>query len=210
MTAPSTMTFDSLVQDIQAYAERSVDSVFVDQIPRFIMMAENRIASEDKPLGFKRVVTGNFNGSTLVKPSRWRLTGSFSYIDSTNKRVYLKNRGYEYLRSYWPVAANTAPPLMYADYDYESYLIAPTPDVQYAFELVYYERPEPLSSANQTSWTTRYAPQLILYASLLEAMPFLKNSDRIPEFQGLYQTALAAIAKEDATRLIDAGVARSK
>ena len=210
MTAPESMTYDSLVTDIQAYAERTVDSVFVAQISRFIMMAENRIASEDKPLGFKRVVNGTFNGNTLVKPARWRLTGSISYINSANKRVYLKNREYEYLRSYSPVSSVTDAPLFYADYDYETYLFAPTPDVAYPFEIVYYERPDPLSSTNQTSWTTRYAPQLLLYASLLEAMPFLKNSERIPEFQGLYAAALAAIAKEDAARLIDAGVARSK
>lgn len=203
------MTFDSLLTDISTYCERD-DDPFMAQLPRFVMMAENRIASEKKPLGFQRVVTTNFDGNTLDKPARWRLTRSISYINSANKRVYLKNRGYEYCRSYWPQAALTEPPQYYADYDYETFFFAPTPDAAYELELAYYERPEPLSSDNQTNWTTQYAPQIILFASLMEAMPFLKASERIPEFQGLYQAAIEAIAKEDAERLIDSGVARSK
>ena len=64
------MTYDSLVQDLKDYCERT-DEPFVNQIPRFIMMAENRIASETKPLGFLRTVTGDLNGNVLVKPTRW-------------------------------------------------------------------------------------------------------------------------------------------
>ena len=210
MTAPSTLTYDTLTSDIIAYAERSVDSVFVDQVPRFIMQGEAKIAQEQKPLGYKRIINGNFNGNTLVKPARWRLTGSFSYIDSTNQRVYLKNRGYEWCRSFWPDASVTAAPLYYADYDFEHWFFAGTPNAQYAIEVVYYERPDPLSSTNQTNWNTQYAQDALLYSCMIPAMVFLKNSERIPEFQALYQASIDAIVKEDASRLIDAGVARSK
>ena len=79
----------------------------------------------------------------------------------------------------------------------------------YQFELQYYELPEPLSAVNQTNWTTQYAPQLILFASLLESMPFLKLPERIPEFQALYDRALAAVTKEDQLRAIDATAIRS-
>ena len=209
-TSPQAMTYDSLVTDIQAYAERNSDPVFLAQIPRFIMLAENRIASEQKPLGLQRVANSVFNGANLVKPARWRMTRSFSYVNAANKRTYLKPRSYEFCRSYWVDASKTDVPLYYADYDYEHFFFAPTPDAAYDFELVYFERPEPLSTVNQTSWTTRYAPQLLLYASLIEAMPFLKNSERIPEFLELYKAAMAAITGEDAGRLIDNTVARSK
>lgn len=208
MTTPAAMTYDSLVQDLINYCERS-DQPFLDQVPRFIMMAENRIASESKPLGFLRTVTGNLNGLILVKPNRWRKTKSFS-ITASGQRKYLFERGYEYCRTYWPDEALEDEPVYYADYDYEHFLIAPTPDSQYAFELQYYERPEPLSSVNQTNWTTQYAPQLILYASLMEAMPFLKTSERIPEFQGLYDRAMSAVIKEDQERVLDASASRGQ
>ena len=99
-------------------------------------------------------------------------------------------------------------PYYYADYDYEHIFIAPTPDLQYQFEMQYYELPEQLSTVNQTNWTTQYAPQLLLYAALMEAMPFLKTSERIPEFQGLYDRALAAVTKEDQLRAVDAAAIR--
>jgi hypothetical protein len=84
--------------------------------------------------------------------------------------------------------------------DYENWYIAPIPLAGYAAEIIYHERPTPLSSVNQTNWTTQYAPQLLLYGSLLEAMPFLKNGERIPEFQQLYDRALLMLAKEDERR----------
>ena len=119
------------------------------------------------------------------------------------------DRGYEFCRSYWPDASKVDVPYYYADYDYEHYFIAPTPDLQYSFELQYYERPEPLSEDNQTNWTTQYAPQMLLFACLIEAMPFLKTSERIPEFQALYDRALAAVVKEDQGRATDSAAFRS-
>jgi len=202
------MTYDLLVADIETYCERD-DDPFLAQVPRFIALAENRIASESKPLGFVRTVTGTLANNTMVKPSRWRLTKSFSILTG-NERSFLFERSYEYCRTFAPTAGSTGAPRFYADYDYENYFIAPTPDAGYDFELQYYELPEPLSSINQTNWTTRYAPQLLLYASLMEAMPFLKTSERIPEFQGLYDRAMAAITGEDQQRTTDASETRSK
>lgn len=200
------MTYDSLVSDISNYAERD-DAPFIDQIPRFISLAENRIASESKPLGFVRTVTGNINNNILAKPVRWRRTKNFCLIVGADRK-YLYNRSYEFLRKYWPDVTQQDEPYYYADYDYEHFFVVPTPDMAYQFELQYYELPEPLSAVNQTNWTTQYAPQLILFASLLEAMPFLKLPERIPEFQALYDRALAAVTKEDQLRAIDSAAIR--
>jgi len=201
------MTYDSLTQNLQTYCERS-DSPFIDQIPSFIQLAENRIASENKPLGFLRTVEGQLNGNVLTKPTRWRKTRSIALIVGA-ERKFLYNRSYEFLRAYWPDPIKVDVPYYYSDYDYEHFFIAPTPDLQYSFELQYYELPEPLSANKQTNWTTQYAPQLLLYASLMEAMPFLKTSERIPEFQGLYDRAMQAITKEDQGRALDASAVRS-
>jgi hypothetical protein len=196
------MTYSSLVSDISLYTERT-DAPFTAQVPSFIMMAENRLASEIKPLGFLRAVSGNLNGNTLQKPARWRRTKSFA-ITVSGQRQYVFDRSYEYCRTFAPDASVTDVPRYYADYDYEHFFIAPTPDIQYPFELLYYERPMPLSDSNQTNWTTQYAPQLLLYASLIEAMPFLKTDERMAGFQAMYDRAAQAITKEDQERSIDA------
>ena len=195
------MTYASLIEDIKTYAERK-DSPFVEQVPRFIMMAENRIASEVRGLGLIRVVSGIFTTteSIIPKPTRWRETLSF-HVVTDNSFSVLKQRGYTYLRAVWPDATQLGVPEFYADYDYEHFLVAPTPEVGSTFEIQYHERPIPLSEANQTNWTTQYAPQLLLYASLLEAQPFLKLPERTAEFQALFDRASAALLAETQRRL---------
>lgn len=197
MTAPEALTFDALVTKIQSYCEHSSDS-FVDNIPWFIAMAENRLASEARGLGFVKVVASTMNGATLQKPTRWRETKSFA-ITVSGSMSFLQARSYQYCRAFNP-SSNTEVPRYYSDEDYEHWYFAPVPNSSYAVEIQYHERPEPLSSTNQTNWTTQYEPQLLLYACLLEAMPFLKSSARLPEFQGLYDRALLALGKEDEKR----------
>lgn len=203
MTTASAMTYDSLITDVLAYMERA-DTPTIAQIPRFIMLAENRIASEVRGLGVLKVVTGSLSiGSPIVaKPTRWRENASFRATVGTLKKTVFQ-RSYEYCTYYSPDVTVLGSPRFYADYGYEHFFIAPSPDIAYQFELMYYERPEPLSTLVETNWTTQYAPQLILYATLLEAQPYLKTDDRIPVFQGYYAQAVAAVMAESKRRMFD-------
>lgn len=200
-TVAASMTYTSLKADIEEYAERH-DEPFITQIPRFIMLAENRIASEVRGLGMLKVVTGNMYGAVLQKPQRWRETASMN-VTVDGERITVYERSYEYCRKFAPKATITGTPRFYADYGYEHWLIVPTPAVSYGFETMYYERPEPLSDINQTNWTTQYAPQLLLYAALLEAQPFLKLDDRIATFQGFYSGAAQGVTNEAKRRAFD-------
>ena len=112
-------------------------------------------------------------------------------------------RKYEYLREYWPNPTETDVPLYYADYDYTHWLVAPTPAQNYTFEVLYYERIQPLDSSNQTNWFTIYAPQALLYGTLLQAMPFLKNDERIPMWQQQYDAIMQTLKQEDLQRIGD-------
>ena len=203
MTTASVMTYDSLVENIQSYLERS-DTATLDKIPLFIMLAEQVIASQIKFLGNLIVNTSTMvsGSSTIAKPARWHKTVSMNITVGGSRQPVL-NRRYEYLREYWPSPTDTGVPVYYADYDYSNWLIAPTPDSAYAFEVLYYERVQPLDSSNQTNWFTIYAPQALLYGSLLQAMPFLKNDDRIPMWQGQYKLIMDTLMAEDKLRLAD-------
>jgi hypothetical protein len=112
-------------------------------------------------------------------------------------------RKYEYIREYWPNATLTDVPKFYCDYDYEHWLIGPTPADDYTFEVLYYERVQPLDSSNQSNWFTQYAPQALLYGSLLQAMPFLKNDERIPMWRAEYDIAMSSLKTEDTLRIAD-------
>ncbi len=214
----TTMTFESLQQDVRRYLERGAtlasDAVVYEQIPRLINLAERKIARELKVQGFINVVTGTLNAGQSVypKPDRWRDTISINIGtgDTLNNRKFLFTRSYEYLRSYWPNALETDTPVFYGDYDYSHWLISPTPDADYPFEIMYYELPPLLDDEVQTNWVTEYAPQLLLYGTLLEATPFLKNDERIPVWQNMYDRSAAMLNGEDLAKILDRSAVRKE
>jgi hypothetical protein len=197
------MTYASLVTDISSYLERT-DTATLEKIPTFIMLAEQVISTEIQFLGNLTVVTSTMNVGQpiIVKPARWRKTVSINLIDN-NQRQPVFLRKYEYLRNYWPNATQTDTPVYYCDYDYTHWLVAPTPDLAYNYEILYYERVQPLDVTNQTNWFTQYAPQAMLYGSLLQAMPFLKNDERMPMWQAQYDRVIATLKTEDVARIGD-------
>jgi hypothetical protein len=203
MTTAAVMTYSSLVSDISSYLERT-DQATLEKIPTFIMLAEQVIAAEIKFLGNLTPMTSTLvaNQAVIDKPARWHKTVSMNVtVGGVRQPVFL--RKYEYLREYWPDPTDTGAPKYYADYDYTHWLIAPTPDVAYNFEVLYYERIQPLDSSNQTNWFTIYAPQALLYGSLLQAMPFLKNDERIPMWQAQYDKIMQVLKAEDIQRMGD-------
>lgn len=203
MTTAVVMTYDSLVADIESYLERT-DTATVEKIPTFIMLAEQQIATQIKFLGNLTVnESAMVQGDPVIaKPARWHKTVSMNVTIGGVKTPVLLRR-YEYIREYWPDATNTGIPKFYCDYDYQHWLIGPTPDDDYSFEVLYYERVQPLDSSNQTNWFTQYAPQALLYGSLLQAMPFLKNDERIPMWRAEYDIVMSSLKTEDNLRIAD-------
>lgn len=203
MPAAEVMTYDSLVDDISTYLERT-DQATLDKIPTFIMLAEQVIATDIKFLGNIAVAESTMvqNDPVIEKPARWRKTVSMNVTVGGQKfPVFL--RKYEYLREYWPNATESDVPKFYCDYDYDHWLVAPTPADDYAYEVLYYQRVQPLDSSNQTNWFTQNAPQALLYGTLLQAMPFLKNDERIPMWQQQYMQVVEVLKIEDLTRVGD-------
>lgn len=197
------MTYDSLTSIVLQYLERS-DQATINAIPTFITLAEFEIAQEIKTLGQLQVVQSNMNSGSpnLPKPARWRKTVSVNYTDASGNKNPLLLRKYEYLINYSQNNTETGPPLYYSDTSWDWWYLAPTPDQAYSFEVLYYERIEPLSSTNQTNWLTQNAPNAMLYGTLLQAMPFLKNDQR-QIFQQKYMEAIKSLRDEDISRIPD-------
>ena len=196
------MTYDSLTSTVLQYLERR-DQATVNAIPTFITLAEFEIAEQIKTLGQLQIVESTMQTGEpiLQKPARWRKTVSMSVTINGKKQPVLL-RKYEYLKNYWPDNTQTDVPLYYADTDWDHWYLAPTPAEDYNFEVLYYERIAPLSSTNQTNWLTQNAPNAMLFGTLLQAMPFLKNDQR-QIFQQKYTEALQALKGEDVARVGD-------
>jgi hypothetical protein len=211
----TTTTFTTLLEDLRRYLERGFtlesDQLVYEQLPRLVNLAERRIARELKVQGLINVLTGTFQAGLAVypKPDRWRTTVSFNYgIDNEYQQLF--PRDYEYVRSYWPDRTQTGVPLFYADYDYNNWIISPTPDAAYPFEVLVYQILPLLDESNQTNWLTEYAPQVLLYACLLEATPFLKNDERIAVWQQMYDRAAQSLNGEDLSKILDRSARRTE
>ncbi len=215
---PQAMTFSSLKTDVQRYLERgsssATDPLVYEQIPKLINLAERRIARDIKIQGFQTVVTTTMTTNVCVmpKPDRWRETISINIGtgDLNNKRKTLYTRSYEYCRAYWPDQTQVAEPTFYADYDYKHWLFASTPDEDHPVEIVYYELPPLLDDEMQQNWLTNFAPNALLYGSLLEATPFLKNDERIPTWQQFYQMSIESLNVEDIKKIVDRSTTRQE
>ena len=206
------LTYDSLTSSVQDYLERN-DATLVSQIPLFIMLGERRVARDLKILGLKVAITDNLiaGDSVIAKPTRWLNDSSFNIGTNVgtnvdfNTRVFLLQRSYEWCRTYWPDPTQVATPKYYAsDYNYNFWFLAPTPDVTYPYEIIYYETPQFIDDTTSTNFLTGSAPEVLLYATLLETASYLKDDERIAVWTDYYMKARQALGEEDMRRIYDA------
>jgi len=205
MTTPSfVLTYDSLTSTVLQYLERS-DAAVVNYIPTAITLAEFEIAQVIKTLGQLEVVDSvmNTGNPIIAKPARWRKTVSMTLVSASGQKQPIFLRKLEYLNNYWPNVSATDQPLYYADYDYDHWFVAPTPNQAYSFEALCYTRLQPLASDNQTNWLTQNAPNAMLFGTLKQTATFLKDDSRLQVWEQLFQEAMSALKTEDQLRLVD-------
>lgn len=219
------MNYNTLVNQIIAYANRGGSIEFAASIPYFIEMGQQKIWKELNTLGFQKTTQlkkFQVNNATIEKPADWQETISIIYGSEDNffiNNVVLLPRSYEFCINYWPNVNSSDPanpPLFYSDYQpgqenvspYEYYLIVPTPDKAYNYQITYIGRPNLITNENQTNILTDYYPDLLFYAAFLEALIYLKDDQRMPVYTKLYQESLTAANNLTKDRYIDRSVKR--
>lgn len=66
----------------------------------------------------------------------------------------------------------------------------PSPDTTYTASLLYYAKIPALSVSNTTNWLLSEAPDLYLYATLIQSAPYLKEDERLATWAGIYDRIL--------------------
>lgn len=204
-------TYTSLLADLRQYLERGFteesDPIVYEQLPKLITLGQRRVARDLKIQGFLRAVTFTAAEGVSVyrKPDRWRDTISMRI---GNNPVF--TRAYDYCRNYWPNEQEVGTPEFYADYDFNHWLIVPTPSSDLPSEVLYYEQPRLIDEDFQTNWLTEYAPDMLLYACLVEAQGLLKNEKLVATWEARYNQAKAAVNQEDLSRILDRAANRSE
>jgi hypothetical protein len=196
-------TYAQLKQAIIDYTEND-ETTFVNNIPLFIRLAEERILKNVQLNLFQKNQFGNMssNNEYLAAPSDFLAPFSLS-IDTGNGKEFLLFKDLDFVQSYNPDATVTGQPKYYAQFDVDNFIIAPTPDANYVVDIHYLYRPASLTAGpdSGTSWLSENAELSLLYGSLIEAYTFMKGE---PDLLQLYTQRLT----ESLARLKNLGEAQ--
>ena len=188
------MTYTELVAQIESYTENEYATVDVNT---FITQAENRIFNGVNIPDLRKNETGTITGGNkyLNFPVPWLATYSLAVIDNaTNEYTFLINKDVNFIRESFPDtdAPFFGKPEYYAVFDDDTFILGPTPDINYGAELHYFYYPESITTAaSGTSWLGDNHSSVLLYGSLLEAAAYLKSdADTITNYTNRYQEAM--------------------
>jgi len=189
-------TFGTLKTAIQDYTDNA-ETTFVSHLSDFIKAAEQRIFSSVDLEFFRKNVSGSTTSGNrfLAMPTDFLASFSLS-IENSSSKEFLLLKDVNYLQEFHPNESTTGTPRFYALYDYENFILAPTPNAAYTAELHYYYRPNSLTAGSDsgTTWLSENAPNAMLYGSLTEAYTFMKGEkDLMDLYNGRFIEALSRI-----------------
>jgi len=207
------MNYSELVTKIRDYTEVSSEVFTSTIINGFIRDAEFRIFREADADYAREYATATFtaNNKYLALPNssgsagtntdrRALIVRSVVATNSSDVQVALEPRDDTFITEYNSTGA-TGFPKYYATFRENAIEVAPTPASAYVVTLDYIYTPDGLSSTNTETYISVNAPELLLYACLVEAYAFLKGPmDMYNLYQDKYNTALQGFALEQTGR----------
>jgi hypothetical protein len=156
------------------------------RIPDFISLAGTRIAVDLRLSNQQKVVSGSSTGGVIALPDDFRQAQALMIPwGNTERELPLRP----------PAAVPTVQGASTAGYVVGNTIVVNGEDVTY--RLVYFSGVPALSDASPTNWVITTYPNVYLYASLLEAMPYLRDDARINVWGAGYQNAIGALAAQD-------------
>ena len=178
-------TLATLKSTVQDYCE-TAETTFVADLDTFIKESEERILKNVELPVFRKNVTGSAASSNtyLSTPTDFLAPYSLAVI-SSSVYSYLLFKHVSFIRDFTPNPATTGTPKYYALFDDNTFMLAPTPDQNYSFELHYKYRPASLTttSGTDTTWLSLNAPDALLYGTLVEAATFLKVPEEVAQYE---------------------------
>ena len=137
--------------------------------------------------------TGN---KFLGMPTDYLASFSLSFTDSSGNVNFILQKDVNFLQTYTPAGnSTTGEPKYYAPFDFQNFILAPTPSADFVTELHYYYRPTSITTTSDgTSWLGTNAPDALLYGTLCEAYIFMKGEpDLFKTYTERYQESLVRL-----------------
>jgi hypothetical protein len=198
------MNYGQLFETIKGYVENDFPSTqFTDsaggtgtytskeQIDTFIEQAEQRIFNSVQFPNFRKNQTGTLSPSNQYLEAPPGFLASYSLAVITNDSYeYLLNKDVNYIRAAYPNPTVEGIPKYYAQFDDNTFILGPTPDVAYTVEMHYFFYPESIVTAG-TTWLGDNFSSALLYGALVEAYTYMKGeADIVAAYNKRYEEAM--------------------
>lgn len=185
-------SYADLQTTIAAYLARSDLS---SMIPTFIDFAESRLSRELRT----RQMLKNVTSPIVAGEGKVSLPNDFLAI----RDIFIQGNPRSSVSYFSPSAfsRNTdadqiGKPVNYTIYGTD-FVFSPAPDAAYVLEMLYYARPDRLDENTSSNVFLANFPDALLYASLIEAEPYLMNDARVNTWGTMYDRAIATITRAD-------------
>lgn len=157
-------------------------------IPDFISLAEAQINRQLRTHDMLKRATATVEDDYFSVPTDWLETSVL--VNLGTKTFPMEYVDYERLNELKGLSP-TGDPKFYTMID-GKFLILPaaTSDSPATLELSYYGKIPALSDSNTTNWLLTKSPDLYLYATLMQAEPYLKNDERVAIWATAMQNSL--------------------
>ena len=192
------MNYSELLTNVRNYTEVGSEVLSDSIIDVFIVNVENKIQRELDLDAFRKFQFSSFTiGSPFITmPDDFAFERGVQIKDQiTGDRTWLEQRDTTFIDEYNVDRSDTGKPKYYANWDQNTIMVAPTPNLAYEIELWYNKTPDHLSSSNTTTWLSTNAPEVLIYGTTAEAFSYLKNPPYVQLYEQKYAQAVQNLAQ---------------
>lgn len=202
------MNYTQIKSKVADYADRQ--DMLTTVIPDIVNMVLHDLEQDPeinwKHMEVKQTGTVTSSGDKITIPTRYKESKSLFLKGSNlgNRRLLLDKTSYLDLMIKYPDDENakTVPAEYALSTADSSIILRPYPDTSYDYEWITYNYSADLSGDTDTNWFTNYAWELLIYGSMFEMEPYIKNPERLndmPIWQGLYTRRLERLKRISAS-----------
>jgi hypothetical protein len=184
-------TYSDIKTSVENWLKRSDLDAY---IPDLITLGEMRIYRDLRIRAMEAALNTAISSGVLAVPSGY-VAMKHAYVDASPVQ-WLERKTAEWIYQNYPTRSSDASPKYFAR-EAENFIFGPYPDSGYTIKGVYYKQLDALSDSNTTNWFTTNAPDLLLWAALCEAEPFMKNDARVALWESKYEAVKSRVQSAD-------------
>lgn len=162
------------------------------EIPQFIQFAENKLSRTLNLRNEETDLNVAISSGSAAVPTDFKAL-KFAYFDQSPVEI-LEWVPLDHLYRSYPNRSESFTPA-FISRQAGNFVFGPS-SKDGTLRGVYYAKQDPLRTTDG-SWYVVNAPELLLYGSLLEAVPFIKDDVRIPIWQQFYTDAINTVKEEE-------------